>query len=141
MKFIIIGLLFLSISNWGFSNDSIVDETIQIRNTISNYFDGVRLADEKLLNNAFHLNSGHMKGFLVKGKDKSKVTARPIKEVISKWIAREPRPEMTGQILSIEVFGAAATVTFDFDNKYLDFFHLAKTSDGWKIVNKFYIYK
>ena len=46
-----------------------------------------------------------------------------------------------GEILSIQIYGLAATVTFDFNNQYLDFFHLAKTKNGWKIVNKFYIYK
>ena len=141
MRFILFCALTFGFSQQTLSEDSLTDETEQIRETISNYFNGVRLSDERLLETAFDVNSGHMKGFLIEENKEATVTSKPIKEVIQTWIAKGKRPEMNGRILSIEIFGSAATVTFDFDNKYLDFFHLVRTKSGWKIINKFYIYK
>ena len=141
MKSYFISILLLVFSHSVLSETLLLDETNEIKDTIYNYFNGVKNSDEELLNQAFDLDNAHMKGFLVDTNDDRKLTATPITEVIKKWISREKRPEMNGEILSIQIFGPAATVTFNFNNQYLDFFHLAKTKNGWKIVNKFYIYK
>ena len=141
MKPVLISVLLIIFSFPVLSESLLVDETRKIKNTIYNYFNGVKNSNELLLNKAFELDKAHMKGFWVEQNKDIKLTAIPIKEVIKKWTSKEKRPEMTGEILSIQVYGTAATVTFDFNNQYLDFFHLAKTKDGWKIINKFYIYK
>ena len=141
MKSVLISVLLISFSFPVLSKSHLVDETKEIKNTIYNYFNGVKNSNETLLNKAFELDKAHMKGFLVEANRDVKLTSIPIKEVIKKWISKEKRPEMKGEILSIQVYGTAATVTFDFNNQYLDFFHLVKTRNGWKIINKFYIYK
>ena len=140
MKPILISILLVSVSCPVLSENFLIDETQEIKSTIANYFNGVKNSDETLLNMAFDLYKAHMKGFLVEA-NKENLTSTPIKDVIKKWASREKRPDMKGEILSIQVYDEAATVTFDFNNQYLDFFHLAKTRDGWKIINKFYIYK
>ena len=140
MKSVLISVLLISFSFPVLSKSHLVDETKEIKNTIYNYFNGVKNSNETLLNKAFELDKAHMKGFLVEA-NKENLTSTPIKDVIKKWASREKRPDMKGEILSIQVYDEAATVTFDFNNQYLDFFHLAKTRDGWKIINKFYIYK
>ena len=53
-----------------------------IRDTIFDYFDGVRLADRKRLEQAFAVDAGHMKGYL-KGADGTwTLSVRPMREVI-----------------------------------------------------------
>lgn len=140
MKPILISILLVSVSYPVLSQNFLIDETQEIKSTINSYFNGVKNSDEALLNKAFDLDKAHMKGFLVEANEE-KLTSTPIKDVIKRWVSREKRPDMKGEILSIQIHGLAATVTFDFNNQYLDFFHLAKTKNGWKIVNKFYIYK
>ena len=140
MKPILISIMLVSVSCPVLSENFLIDETQEIKSTITNYFNGVKNSDETLLNKAFDLDKAHMKGFLVEANEE-KLTSIPIKDVIERWASREKRSDMKGEILSIQVYGEAATVTFDFNNQYLDFFHLAKTKDGWKIINKFYIYK
>ena len=92
---------------------------------LTSYFNGVKNSDEALLNKAFDLDKAHMKGFLVEANEE-KLTSTPIKDVIERWVSREKRPDMKGEILSIQIYGLAATVTFDFNNQYLDFFILPK---------------
>ena len=141
MKSVFFSILLFGFSFPVLSENLLIDETKQIQETIYNYFNGVKNSDGKLLNKAFELDKAHMKGFLVETNKDIKLTSAPIKEVIKRWLSREKRPEMKGEILSISVYGPAATVTFNFNNQYIDFFHLAKTKNGWKIINKFYIYK
>ncbi len=141
MRSVFFSILLLGFSFPVLSENLLIDETKRIQETIYNYFNGVKNSDETLLNKAFELDKAHMKGFLVEANKDIELTATPIKEVIKRWVSREKRPEMKGEILSIRVYGPAATVTFNFNNQYIDFFHLAKTKSGWKIINKFYIYK
>ena len=111
-----------------------------IKTTIYNYFDGLRLADRERLEKAFAVNAGHMKGYL-KGQDGSyDLSVRPMSEVIDEWAARDPKPDMKGEILAINIYSdIAATVLFDFNGIYTDSFQLAKMNGEWRIVNKFYI--
>ena len=111
-----------------------------IKTTIYNYFDGLRLADRERLEKAFAVDAGHMKGYL-KGKDDSyDLSVRPMREVIDEWAARDPKPDMKGEILAINIYSdIAATVLFDFNGIYTDSFQLAKVNGDWRIVNKFYI--
>jgi hypothetical protein len=110
-----------------------------IRDTIFDYFDGVRLADRKRLEQAFAVDAGHMKGYL-KGADGTwTLSVRPMREVIDDWAGRTPKPEMQGRILKIDIYDdVAATVLFDFNGMYTDSFNLARVDGRWKIVNKFY---
>ena len=112
----------------------------EIETTIFNYFNGLKRADRAQLENAFVKEGGHMKGFLKNKTGSSDLTVRPMSEVIDEWSAREPDPGLTGTILSLEIYNKkAATVLFDFNGIYIDSFQLAKTDEGWRIVNKYYI--
>ena len=113
-----------------------------IKTTIFDYFDGIRLADRARLERAFAVDAGHMKGYLKNKDGKFDLSVRPMDEVINDWAAREPKPEMKGEILAINIYSdVAAQVLFDFNGVYTDAFQLAKVAGQWRIVNKFYIGK
>ena len=113
-----------------------------IKTTIFNYFDGLRTADRAKLEKAFAVDAGHMKGYL-KGADGSyALSVRPMDEVIDSWVARDPSPQMKGEILDVKIYsGVAAMAMFDFNGIFLDAFQLAKIAGEWRIVNKFYVDK
>ncbi len=129
-------LLCFSTHIWG--NNMTDREAIE--STIFNYFDGFRTQDRELLEKAFVVESGHMKGYL-KGDDHNyHVSSRPMNEVIEDWLSRDAPPEMSGKILKIDIYSdVAATALFDFNGVFVDAFHLAKMDGTWKIINKFYI--
>lgn len=111
-----------------------------IKTTIFNYFDGLRMADRKRLEQAFAVDAGHMKGYLKGDGDGYNLSVRPMTEVVDEWSAREPNPDLTGEILAINIYSdIAATALFDFNGIYTDSFQLAKVEGNWRIVNKFYI--
>lgn len=110
-----------------------------IKDTIFDYFDGVRLADRNRLERAFAVDAGHMKGYLAGADGQFALSVRPMREVIDDWATRTPKPEMRGRILAIDIYDdVAATVLFDFNGVYTDSFNLARVDGQWKIVNKFY---
>lgn len=114
----------------------------EIETTIFNYFNGLKKADRSMLEKAFVKEGGHMKGFLKQADGENQLTVRPMAEVIDEWSSREPNPDLSGAILSLEIYSdIAATVLFDFNGVFVDSFQLAKTEDGWRIVNKYYIDK
>lgn len=111
-----------------------------IKTTIFNYFDGLRMADRKRLEQAFAVDAGHMKGYLKGDGDGYNLSVRPMTEVVDEWSAREPNPDLTGEILAINIYSdIAATALFDFNGIYTDSFQFAKIEGNWRIVNKFYI--
>ena len=112
----------------------------EIKITIFKYFDGLCKADREMLEEAFAVDAGHMKGYLKNDKDGYDISVRPMSEVIDDWVSRDPAPDMKGKIISINIFDdVAATALFDFNGIFTDAFQLAKVSGQWKIVNKFYI--
>jgi hypothetical protein len=113
-----------------------------IKATIFDYFDGIRLADRARLERAFAVDAGHMKGYLKDKEGSYQLSARPMREVIDEWAAREPKPEMKGEILAVDIYNdVAASVLFDFNGLYTDAFQLARIDGKWRIVNKFYVGK
>ena len=61
-------------------------------------------------------------------------------EVIDEWSARDPNPDLKGEILAINIYSdIAATALFNFNGIFTDSFQLAKVEGNWQIVNKFYI--
>ena len=112
----------------------------EIEITIFKYFDGLCKANREMLEDAFAVDAGHMKGYLKNDKDGYAMSVRPISEVINDWATRDPAPDMKGKIISINIFDdVAATALFDFNGIFTDSFQLAKVEGQWKIVNKFYI--
>jgi len=111
-----------------------------IRNTIFDYFDGLKTADRSRLERAFAVAACHMKGYLRNKNGDYELSVRPMNEVIDEWSARQPAPDMQGRILAINIYGGiAAQALFDFNGVYLDAFQLAKIDGHWRIVNKFFI--
>ena len=111
-----------------------------IKITIFKYFDGLCNVDRELLEDAFEVESGHMKGYLKGESGKYSLSVRPMSDVIDDWVSRDPAPEMKGKIIAINIFSdIAATALFDFNGVFTDAFQLAKIDGHWKIVNKFYI--
>ncbi len=112
----------------------------EIKTTIFKYFDGLRNADRGMLEEAFAVDAGHMKGYLKNSNGGYDMSVRPMSEVIDDWASRDPAPDMKGKIISINIFDdVAATALFDFNSIFTDAFQLAKINGQWKIVNKFYI--
>ena len=113
-----------------------------IEKTINQYFNGLKNADRKMLESAFMVEKGHMKGYLNGTTEKKELTSRPMSEVIDDWASRDPNPNLKGEIISVNIYSdVAATALFNFNDIFIDSFQLAKTDDGWKIVNKYYIDK
>ena len=114
----------------------------EIETTINNYFNGLKQANRTLLEKAFLTEGAHMKGYLKGDGGKKQLTVRPMSEVIDEWAARKPDADLHGEILSVNIYSdVAATVLFNFNDVFVDSFQLAKTSQGWRIVNKYYIDK
>lgn len=112
----------------------------EIKTTIFKYFDGLCNADRGMLEEAFAVDAGHMKGYLKNSSGGYDMSVRPMSEVIDDWASRDPAPDMKGKIISINIFDdVAATALFDFNSIFTDAFQLAKINGQWKIVNKFYI--
>ena len=111
-----------------------------IKETIGNYFDGLKLADRSRLESAFAVEYAHMKGYVKNKQGQLVESSRPMNEVIDEWVARAPNPALKGSIVSINIYSdIAAQATFDFNGVYTDAFQLAKINGQWKIMNKFYI--
>ena len=111
-----------------------------IKQTLSDYFDGLRTADRSRLERAFAVDVAHMKGYIRNKDGKLVESSRPMNEVIDEWVARDPNPGLEGRILSINIYSdVAAQATFDFNGIYTDAFQLAKIDGEWRIVNKFYV--
>ncbi len=121
------------------ADESITDHDA-IKETIGNYFDGLRLADRSRLEAAFAVEYAHMKGYVKNKQGQLVESSRPMNEVIDEWVARDPNPDLKGSIVSINIYSdIAAQATFDFNGIYTDAFQLAKINGQWKIMNKFYI--
>ena len=111
-----------------------------IKATINDYFDGLRFADRARLERAFAVDIAHMKGYITDKSGKLVESSRPMNEVIDEWVARDPNPDLNGEITSINIYSdVAAQVTFDFSGIYTDAFQLAKINGEWRILNKFYV--
>ncbi|MEO1082147.1 MAG: nuclear transport factor 2 family protein [Pseudomonadota bacterium] len=105
-----------------------------IRGAVFDYFEGINEVSEERLRRAFDA-SASMKNV---GEDGS-VVARPIDEVIARWLTKTPEPR-TGEILSIDVTdGEIARVVFDYNGDYVDFLTLAKVRGEWKIIDKVFV--
>lgn len=113
-----------------------------IKSTIFNYFEGLKQADRAQLESAFAVDAGHMKGFLKNDAGGYDLSVRPMDEVINDWAARDPNPDMVGEIIRVDIYSdVAATALFDFSGIFIDAFQLAKIDGQWRIINKFYINK
>ncbi len=111
-----------------------------ISTTIFNYFEGLKQVDRTRLEAAFAVDAGHMKGYIKDQNGELKLTSRPMKDVIDGWMQRTPAPDMQGRITAIQIINPrAAIAVLDFDGVFTDTFQLAKLSEGWRIVNKFYV--
>ena len=114
----------------------------EIERTINQYFNGLKNADRGMLESAFMVEDGHMKGYLRESDGEKKLSSRPMSEVIDDWASREPNQGLKGEIMSVNIYSeVAATALFNFNNIFIDSFQLAKTEQGWKIVNKYYVDK
>lgn len=122
------------------SADESITDYDAIKDTIGNYFDGLKLADRARLESAFAVEYAHMKGYVKNKQGQLVESSRPMNEVIDEWVARDPNPALQGSIVSINIYSdIAAQATFDFNGVYTDAFQLAKIDGQWKIMNKFYI--
>ena len=108
-----------------------------IESAVFQYFDGYKTRDRLKLERAFASPDAQMMSV---DKATGKLISRPIAKVIDGWVNHpRNRPELMGKILSVDISdGKLATVKFDFNGQYLDILTLAKTGDGWKIVNKLF---
>ena len=113
-----------------------------IKITIFNYFDGFRTKDRARLEKAFAVDVGHMKGYLKAQDGSYQLSVRPMNEVIDDWVSRDTNPDMSGELLDVNIYSeVAAMAMFDFNGIFIDAFQLAKIGGEWRIVNKFYIDK
>ena len=107
---------------------------------VMNYLRGFEQADGEKLKRAFLVEHAHVKGLTTTDSGEWVVGSWEMGPVIEKWASRDPRPAMTGKILSVDiVHGQAAQVLLDFDGRYVDLLQLIKLKGEWRIVNKVYV--
>ncbi|MEM1188519.1 MAG: nuclear transport factor 2 family protein [Pseudomonadota bacterium] len=124
-------LLSSLVSPWSWGDG---EDLSAIRAAVFDYFEGINEVSEERLRRAFDA-SASMKNV---GEDGS-VVARPIDEVIARWLTKTPETR-TGEILSIDVTdGEIARVVFDYNGNYVDFLTLAKVRGEWKIIDKVFV--
>ncbi len=111
-----------------------------VEEAVMSYLRGFERADGEKLERAFWVEQAHVKGMTATHGGESVVGSWEMGPVIEKWATREPRPAMTGKILSVDiVHGQAAQVLLDFDGRYVDLLQLIKAHGEWRIVNKVYV--
>lgn len=116
-------------------------ERAAVEKPIHAYFRYHRTGDPKGLAEAFHPDA-----LLQWAKDGKRLTLtqaewqRNAAEKLEKG-AGKPRPEVRCEIASLEISGDAATakVILDYPTfRFIDYMHLIKLTEGWKIVDKIY---
>lgn len=116
----------------------------EIRKTIFHYFDGYKTKDRARLERAFATDVAQMIGYWKTADGTPELFARPITEVIDKWVdpGYEQLPFAEGVILDIQEFSdVGATVLFDCGGIFLDTFQMVKLDGTWRIANKFFVDK
>jgi hypothetical protein len=114
-----------------------------IRDSIATFVEGLRLLDYPTISKIFHQDA---LSFGVRNGAITFVERDHWKEMRERELAEDaydPNNQAWFEILSIERYGNAASViveiAFTTDPvDYIDLYHMLKTDDGWKIVNKIY---
>ena len=111
-----------------------------VEDAVMSYLRGFEQADGEKLEQAFWVEQAHVKGLTTADSGEPVIGSWEMGPVIERWATREPRPAMTGKILSVDiVHGQAAQVLLDFDGRYVDLLQLIKASGEWRIVNKVFV--
>lgn len=116
---------------------SLSTEETGIRQVLDYYSEGMRTGNIETLREGFH-EMAILCGYLG-----DELIAAPI-EGLYEWVSANPAPAETGtvfscSVLAIEVTGRVATATvreIDSEHTVIDYFHLLKESDRWRIVSK-----
>lgn len=105
-----------------------------IHAVVFDYLEGINTVDRERLERAFHpgaeLKSVDEEGGLL---------ARPIGEVIDRWMNNAPGTR-SGEVISMEINdGKIARVVFDYNGEYTDFLTVARVKGRWQIIDKVFI--
>jgi hypothetical protein len=114
-----------------------------IQESIATFVEGLRILDYPTISKIFHKDA---RSFGVRNGAISFVRRDHWQEMQEQELAEgtyDPENQAWFQILSIERYGKAASViielTFSTDPvDYIDLYHMLKTDEGWKIVNKIF---
>lgn len=118
-----------------------------IKNTITNYYDGYIHRDLDKLNSAFDMEGGTMKVPVTKNGKITGFKNRYFKELVIKWGNRAKLSPTTLkncklEILDIDIVDdkiASSKISMKVDKiTYIDILSLHKINDYWKITNKIY---
>lgn len=126
--------------------ESVVNNEYQaVVNTAYNYFNGVAMGDQSLLNASFDMDFGDVKMLTVDKKTK-KETIRivPFKEFAG-YFSKETEDSWQAKIISIDIVDdKMAMVKMDFTTTkthYIDYLVMYKRDNKWRIINKTFIAK
>ena len=116
----------------------------EITETIQLYYDGYNTKDRARLERAFATDVAQMIGYTKTQNGKLELWAKPITEIIDRWVdpEYESLPFGEGKVLDIQIFSpVGATVLFDCGGIFTDTFQMVKLDGTWRIANKFYVDK
>lgn len=105
-----------------------------ISHTLKSYFDGTSIGQPHLLDNAFSPDA------TLKSVENGVIKTIPFKTYKS-WFPAGEKYDRQGTINAISVTGNVATAEAEIlmgGRRYIDYFLLLKTKDGWRISDKIY---
>ncbi len=109
----------------------------QVRDVINRHFEGIRKGDAELIKEAWDVSNARVTHI-----SRGRVSSAPVEKSIKLW-ASKPAPKSKGEIQSIDVVSgqmALAKVHLNWHGgTFDDFLTLAKTRQGWKIIDKTYV--
>ncbi|MGD9560916.1 MAG: nuclear transport factor 2 family protein [Pyrinomonadaceae bacterium] len=97
------------------------------------YVDGLRKGNVSLLQQAFF-----SEGQFCRLSNQNDVQCKKFAEELSEWV-KIPEPNSSGKILSLELEGSMAKVTFKLNfgtTVFVDYLTMYKSKTNWKIVSK-----
>ena len=106
-----------------------------IEKTINHYFDGMINHDAESVENAFHPTA------IMKWNEEGKYMEVNAVQALSDYLNSNEPVETKTKIVAINVVGDAANVQLELEYEtfyFVDFMHLMKIEEEWKIVSKTY---
>lgn len=106
-----------------------------IENTISNYFDGMIKHDAKSIEKAFHPSAS------MKWNEKGSYMEINAVNALSEYLNSNDPVKTKTKIVAVNIVGDAANAQLELEYEtfyFVDFMHLMKIGEEWKIVSKTY---
>lgn len=118
------------------------EDLADVRSTVLDYFEGWFDADVERMRRALH--AGLAKRSLAQDRDRTPAVSSVTAEQMLAWTASgygraRDSSDRTLDVQVVDVSGTIAMVLVH-SNEYVEYLHLVRTADGWRIVNALWRY-